>query len=100
MTIARQSVRPLGTMVAYGFADRDLDVDLAIARRLGARVLEILPDWRVLPDPEAACDAQVADAGLAVHSAHGCWGGQSIRAARVDLGAIPIPSTHAARSTT
>lgn len=94
MTIARQAVRALGTMVVYGFADRDLDVDLAIARRLGASVLEVLPDWRALPDPKPL-RRRVLDAGLDVHSAHGCWGGQSIEAARVDLGAVD-PSAHAA----
>jgi sugar phosphate isomerase/epimerase len=94
MTIPRHDVRALGTMVVYGFADRDLDVDLAIARRLGASVLEILPDWRVLPDPKPLRQ-RVHDAGLIVHSAHGCWGGQAIEAARVDLGAVD-PSAHAA----
>jgi sugar phosphate isomerase/epimerase len=72
-------------MVAYGFVEGGLAADLAIARRLGAEVVEILPDWRSLPDPRA-CRTEVNDAGLRVHSAHGCWGGQSIRAARVDLG--------------
>ena len=55
--------------------------------RLGATVLEILPDWRSLPDPKPL-RAQVADAGLLIHSAHGCWGGASIRAPRVDLADI------------
>jgi sugar phosphate isomerase/epimerase len=77
--------RPLGTMVAYGFARGDVGVDLAIARRLGATCLEILPDWSQYPDP-IVLKVRAADAGLAVHSAHGCWGGQSIRASRVDLG--------------
>jgi len=85
MTIARRPARPLGTMVAYGFAPGGLATDLAIARRLGASVVEAFPDWRTLPDPVAFRD-EVSAAGLAVHSAHGCWGGQSIRAARVDLG--------------
>jgi sugar phosphate isomerase/epimerase len=31
---------------------------------------------------------QVEDCGLRVHSAHGSWGGQSIAAARVDLGSL------------
>jgi sugar phosphate isomerase/epimerase len=74
-------------MVAYGFAGRELADDLALAHRLGASVLEVLPDWRAWPDP-VPLRARVADAGLAVHSAHGCWGGQSIRAPRVDLGAV------------
>jgi sugar phosphate isomerase/epimerase len=77
--------RPLGTMVAYGFARGHIDTDLALALRLGARWLEILPDWRAWPN---ATDlrTRVADAGLIVHSAHGCWGGQTIQADRVDLG--------------
>jgi sugar phosphate isomerase/epimerase len=72
-------------MVAYGFARGHLSSDLALAARIGARCLEILPDWRAFPDP-AELRVQVADAGLLVHSAHGCWGGQAIRADRVDLG--------------
>ncbi len=87
MRIAREPRRSLGTMVVYGFAGRDLALDLAIAHQLGASVLEILPDWRSLPDPKPL-KAQVADSGLAIHSAHGCWGGQSIRAPRVDLGDV------------
>ncbi len=94
MIIARQFARPLGTMVAYGFAGRDLGDDLAIAHRIGARVLEILPDWRGYPPPKPLRH-QVTDAGLTVHSAHGCWGGQSILAPRVDLGE-PDPRTQIA----
>ncbi len=94
MTIARDSPRFLGTMIAYGFAGCDVAADLDIAARLGASVLEILPDWRVLPDPEPL-RVRVADAGLAIHSAHGCWGGQSILAPRVDLGDLN-PRTHSA----
>lgn len=86
--------RRLGTMVVYGFANRDLAIDLEIARRIGASVVEILPDWRAFPDPEPL-RRQVADAGFTVHSAHGCWGGQSIRAPRVDLGDVD-PRTHSA----
>ena len=67
--------------------------------RLGAAVLEILPDWRLFPDPRALRD-RVADAGLAIHSAHGCWGGQSIRAPRVDLGDARPGGPRARRSTT
>ena len=85
MTITRRPGRALGTMVAYGFATGGLAADLAIARRLHASVVEAFPDWRTLPEPAVFRD-EVAAAGLAVHSAHGCWGGQSIRAARVDLG--------------
>lgn len=85
MRIAPEPVRPLGTMVAFGFARGDVSVDLAIAHQLGATVLEILPDWRTYPDPKRL-RARAGGAGLSVHSAHGCWGGQSIRAPRVDLG--------------
>jgi len=92
MTIASEVSRPLGTMVAYGFAEVDLEGDFEVARRLGAAVLEIFPDWRVLPDPRAL-RARVDDLGLAIHSAHGCWGGKSIRATRVDLGS-PELGTH------
>ena len=77
--------RALGTMVAYGFPRGDLGVDLSIAERLGATCLEALPDWASLPDP-AEFARRVADRGFVVHSAHGCWGGQSIAAQRVDLG--------------
>jgi sugar phosphate isomerase/epimerase len=86
MTISTVIERRLGTMVAYGFATVDFLADLSLARRLGARVLEILPDWRILPDP-CRLRRLVSDAGLSIHSAHGCWGGQTIHAARVDLGA-------------
>ena len=85
MTIAPARPRTLGTMIAYGFARGDVATDLAIGRQLGAASVEILPDWRTLPDPHNL-RIRVADAGLIVHSAHGCWGGQSIRAGRVDLG--------------
>jgi sugar phosphate isomerase/epimerase len=72
-------------MVAHGFAGVDLLGDLEIASRLGATALEILPDWKTLPDP-VALGRMVDDAGFRIHSAHGCWGPQSISAARVDLG--------------
>ncbi len=94
MPLTTRNPRPLGTMIAYGFTGGDVAVDLAIARRLNASVLEILPDWRLFPDPRPL-RLQVADAGLSVHSAHGCWGGQSIRAPRVDLGDVD-PTTHSA----
>jgi sugar phosphate isomerase/epimerase len=81
-------------MIAYGFPDRDIARDLDIARRLGATVVEIFPDWRSYPDP-GVLRVRLADTGFAVHSAHGCWGGQSIRAERVDLGQTE-PGAHAA----
>ena len=83
--IATEIRRPLGTMIVYGFARSDLEVDLAIASAIRAEVLEILPNWRAFPDPGPLRD-RVEQRGLAIHSAHGCWGGQSIRAHRVDLG--------------
>lgn len=85
MTTAPALARPLGTMVAYGFARGHLETDLAIAARLGCTCVEVLPDWRAFPDP-IVVRARVADAGISIHSAHGCWGGQSISAPRVDLG--------------
>jgi sugar phosphate isomerase/epimerase len=95
MTIATAIVRPLGTMVAYGFATVDFAAELALAQRLGASVLEVLPEWRALPDP-GVLRRQVADSGLTVHSAHGCWGGQTIRAPRVDLGELGASAHRAA----
>lgn len=83
-TITTATRRPLGTMIAYGFAGGDVGIDLGIASRLGAEVVEALPDWKNFPDPDVL-RRRVADFGLAIHSAHGCWGGRSIRAARVDL---------------
>src|SRR5579864_401753 len=68
-------VRPLGTMVTYGFAHGRIESDLALALRLGARWLEILPDWRAYPDA-SELRVPVADHGMLIHSAHGCWGGR------------------------
>jgi sugar phosphate isomerase/epimerase len=72
-------------MVAHGFPEKDVAVDLDLALRLGASCVEILPHWRSLPDPDEV-RRLAEDRGLSVHSAHGCWGGQSIAARRVDLG--------------
>ena len=85
--IATEIRRPLGTMIVYGYPKGDVEVDLAIAARLGAEVLEILPDWRAFPDP-LPLRIRVRELGLNIHSAHGCWGGRSIRADRVDLGSL------------
>jgi sugar phosphate isomerase/epimerase len=91
MARPRALVRSLGTMVAYGFPTVALQDDLKLARALGATVLEILPDWRARPDPrEARLCAE--DAGLTIHSAHGCWGARTIEAYRIDLGS-PDPGT-------
>ncbi len=85
MVISTEIRRNLGTMIAYGFPRLDLDVDLAIAATIEAEVVEVLPCWRDLPDPRRLRD-RLGEAGLTLHSAHGCWGGQAIRARRVDLG--------------
>jgi len=77
--------RLLGTMIIYGFPRVSLDSELDLAKRFCVDVLEILPDWEGLPDPQTLRQA-VTDRGLAIHSSHGCWGGRSIRARRVDLG--------------
>jgi sugar phosphate isomerase/epimerase len=74
-------------MVAYGFNPRVLGVDLDLARRMGASVVEVLPDWENLPDP-AVCRRAVSDAGLTLRSAHGSWGSRSITGTRVDLASI------------
>jgi sugar phosphate isomerase/epimerase len=84
--------RALGTMITHGYPDLDLDDELALAVRLGVEVLEILPEWGRLPDP-AEVRRQAAERGLRIHSAHGCWGGRTIRAARVDLGSTD-PTAH------
>ena len=85
------SERALGTMVTYGYPDIELEDELVSRLRIGASLLEILPEWSRLPDP-ALVRRQSADRGLSIHSAHGCWGGRTIRARRVDLGATD-PST-------
>lgn len=85
MTIATEIRRPIGTMIVYGGPGRALDAELEIARKLGAEVLEILPDWAIEPDP-LALRVRVVDRGFKIHSAHGCWGIRRIRARRVDLG--------------
>ncbi len=79
--------RALGTMVAYGFDRGSVSTDLDIARDIGATCLEILPDWASFPDPSEIRRIG-SDRGFTIHSAHGCWGGQSIHAPRVDLGSI------------
>ncbi|WP_240911441.1 sugar phosphate isomerase/epimerase family protein [Paludisphaera soli] len=86
--------RVLGTMVVYGYPKAPFDAELDLAAWIGAKVLEILPLWKALPDP-ALLGRWTGDRGLAVHSAHGCWGGQSIRADRVDLGSLS-PAVHEA----
>ncbi len=87
MTINPPIRRKLGTMIVYGYPRAELSRELAIARQIGAELLEILPDWRAYPDPSELV-ARTRDAGLAIHSAHGCWGGQTIRARQVDLASL------------
>lgn len=79
------SDRLLGTMITYGYRGIDLGDELELASGLGVSVLEILPGWSAFPDP-AGLALRVQDHGFKIHSAHGCWGGQTIRARRVDLG--------------
>ena len=86
--------RPLGTMITYGYPEIALADELDLAVWIGASVLEILPEWSVLPDP-ALVRRQSNDRGLLIHSAHGCWGGRTIRAQRVDLGSTDS-ATHRA----
>lgn len=61
-----------------------LQHDLALAKRLGATVVELLPQWHSLPAPDEVREA-IEQSGLKLWSVHGPWGGQSIAAARVDL---------------
>jgi sugar phosphate isomerase/epimerase len=84
--------RPLGTMVTYGYPEIDFVDELSLATRIGASLLEILPHWGRLLDPVVALE-QADDRGLLIHSVHGCWGGRTIRARRVDLGSLDA-STH------
>ncbi len=87
------SERALGTMVTYGFPDLDLGAELTLAIQLGATMLEILPDWGRFPDPGLVRRC-AADRGLSIHSAHGCWGGRTIQATRVDLGSTRTSTHH------
>jgi len=79
-------------MIAYGYPDLTLASELELASDLGVQVLEILPLWSSLPDPEPL-RRSVEDRGLCIHSAHGCWGGQAIKARYVDL-ASTDPLSH------
>jgi sugar phosphate isomerase/epimerase len=86
------SHRALGTMIIYGYARVGLDQELDLAASLGAALLEILPLWSALPDPGEIA-GRAASRGFSIHSAHGAWGGQTIRARRVDLGSTDA-ATH------
>lgn len=77
--------RPLGTMITHGFPGIKPADELDLAARIGASIVEILPNWSANPSPEEL-RRLAAERGIAIHSVHGCWGGQSIKAARVDLG--------------
>ena len=79
-------------MITYGYPEIALEDELDLAIWIGASVLEILPEWSCLPDP-ALVRRRAADRGLSIHSAHGCWGGRTILAQRVDLGALDA-ATH------
>jgi len=79
-------------MVTYGYPEIDFDDELSLAIRIGASLLEILPHWGQLLDATVA-RKQANDRGLLIHSVHGCWGGRTIRARRVDLGSLDA-STH------
>ncbi len=72
-------------MIIYGYDRVGLDEELDLAASLGAALLEILPLWNALPDPGDLA-RRAARRGFSIHSAHGAWGGQAIRARRVDLG--------------
>ncbi|MFO0910733.1 MAG: sugar phosphate isomerase/epimerase family protein [Isosphaeraceae bacterium] len=85
MTLSPLRDRPLGTMIAYGFPRHDVDVDLHLVSRLGATLVEVLPDWKTLPDPHGL-KRRLEQHEARPHSVHGCWGRESIRADRVDLG--------------
>jgi sugar phosphate isomerase/epimerase len=87
MTIKPRIARPLGTMIVYGYAEKDVATDLDLALRIGATCVEILPLWRTYPDPKPL-KRLVSDHGMTIHSAHGCWGSQAIAARRVDLGSL------------
>ena len=84
-------------MITYGYRKIDVEADLQIAKRLGVTHLEVLPDWRALPDPEEL-RRRVADHGLTLHSAHGCWGGQTVEAARIDLADLDPAVIRASRA--
>jgi sugar phosphate isomerase/epimerase len=91
-TAGKTQDRALGTMVTYGYPDIDFGDELSLAIWIGASFLEILPHWGRLLDPGLA-RRQADDRGLLIHSVHGCWGGRTIRARRVDLGSLDA-STH------
>ncbi|MFM7131495.1 MAG: sugar phosphate isomerase/epimerase family protein [bacterium] len=76
--------RPLGLMVVHSPLRDLLRQDLAMAVCLGASRVELLPRWSEMPDPKEISKC-ITDNHLQIWSVHGPWGGQSIRAQRVDL---------------
>ena len=86
MTIAPRPPARSGPWSPTASPTVDLAADLALAAPARGRASSrSSPTGEPCPTPRPL-RAQVADAGLPIHSAHGCWGGQSIRAPRVDLG--------------
>ncbi|WP_246196492.1 sugar phosphate isomerase/epimerase family protein [Aquisphaera giovannonii] len=79
--------RQLGTMITCGYPNLTPQSELDLAASIGAELLEILPDWRSFPDVGPLRRA-AQDRGLRIRNVHGCWGGQSIKARRVDLGSV------------
>ena len=87
------SGRSLGTMITYGYP----------GHRPRCRARPGRPARRRRPGDPAGMEpvsrsrrwsvGSAADRGLSIHSAHGCWGGRTIRAARVDLGSTD-PAIH------
>jgi sugar phosphate isomerase/epimerase len=80
--------RELGTMIAFGFPNVPVAGDLKLALTLGATCLEVLPDWSRLPSPELLRGLLDDHPPLSIWSAHAPWGGQSIRARKVDLASL------------
>lgn len=78
--------RPLGTMVVHAPPRLPVTTDLALARRMGATMVEVLPEWNIFPDP-GELGHLIREEGFTLHSAHGCWGSRTLRASRVDLAA-------------
>lgn len=76
--------RPLGLMVVHSPLRDILTVDLMMAQAIGAEVVELLPRWSELPDAAELC-ARLEASGMKLWSLHGPWGGQSVKAERVDL---------------
>lgn len=88
-TFSESSPRPrhskqFGLMVVHSPKGPILKHDLNLAHSIGATSVELLPRWSDLPNP-AEIRHQIEDSGLLLWSVHGPWGGQSIKAMKVDL---------------